>query len=114
MTQLDSEFVRSQFPAFSEPSLDGWGFFENAGGSYTCRQVIAQLNAFREDYGSREDFEIHALDSKLRSIDDCRRLAELGVTDICVTPWNPYDPSLSLGDKLRGIEQFAERVIAKM
>ena len=46
MAQLDSTFIRSQFPAFSEPSLNGWGFFENAGGSYTCQQVIARLNTF--------------------------------------------------------------------
>ncbi|NEZ58486.1 aminotransferase class V-fold PLP-dependent enzyme [Leptolyngbyaceae cyanobacterium CCMR0082] len=38
--------MRSQFPAFAEPSLDGWGFFENAGGSYTCRQVISHLNDY--------------------------------------------------------------------
>ena len=40
---LDSNFIRSQFPAFSEPSLQGWAYFENAGGSYTCRQVIDRL-----------------------------------------------------------------------
>ncbi|MCP3958950.1 MAG: aminotransferase class V-fold PLP-dependent enzyme [bacterium] len=43
---LDLTFVRGQFPAFSEPSLEGWAFFENAGGSYTCRQVIDRLTAF--------------------------------------------------------------------
>jgi selenocysteine lyase/cysteine desulfurase len=46
MRQLDSKFIRSQFPAFKEPSLSGWGFFENAGGSYTCRQVISCLNDY--------------------------------------------------------------------
>ena len=46
MTELDVEFVRSQFPAFSEPSLAGQAFFENAGGSYTCRQVIDRLHRF--------------------------------------------------------------------
>jgi len=46
MTQLDSKFIRSQFPAFEEPSLNGWGFFENAGGSYTCRQVISCLKDY--------------------------------------------------------------------
>ncbi len=46
MPDLDVAFARSQFPAFSEPSLDGWAFFENAGGSYTCRQVIERLTAF--------------------------------------------------------------------
>jgi len=43
---LDNEFVRSQFPAFSEPGLQGQAFFENAGGSYTCGQVIDRLVRF--------------------------------------------------------------------
>ncbi len=46
MATLDVEFVRSQFPAFGEASLDGWAFFENAGGSYTCGQVIDRLTRF--------------------------------------------------------------------
>ena len=40
---MDLEFIRSQFPAFSEPSLEGKAFFENAGGSYPCRQVVDRL-----------------------------------------------------------------------
>jgi len=44
--KLDLEFIRSQFPAFSEPSLRGWAFFENAGGSYPCIQVINRLTDF--------------------------------------------------------------------
>ncbi|SHH79647.1 aminotransferase class V-fold PLP-dependent enzyme [Marivita hallyeonensis] len=43
---LDIEFVRAQFPAFSEPSLLGQAFFENAGGSYTCAPVIDRLTRF--------------------------------------------------------------------
>ncbi|MCI5094928.1 MAG: aminotransferase class V-fold PLP-dependent enzyme, partial [Rhodobacteraceae bacterium] len=46
MANLDIEFVRAQFPAFSEPSLQGQAFFENAGGSYTCKQVIDRLTRF--------------------------------------------------------------------
>ncbi len=42
-TILDLNFVRDQFPAFSEPSLQGQVHFENAGGSYACRQVIDRL-----------------------------------------------------------------------
>ena len=44
--KLDLEFVRAQFPAFSEPSLEGWAFFENAGGSYPCIQFINRLTDF--------------------------------------------------------------------
>ena len=44
--KLDLSFVRSQFPAFSEPTLQGWAFFENAGGSYPCHQVVRRLTDF--------------------------------------------------------------------
>ncbi|WP_050927740.1 aminotransferase class V-fold PLP-dependent enzyme [Aestuariivita boseongensis] len=43
---LDLDFVRAQFPAFSEPSLQGQAFFENAGGSYACGAVIDRLTRF--------------------------------------------------------------------
>ena len=43
---LDLQFIRSHFPAFSEPSLKGWAFFENAGGSYPCKQVVDRLTDF--------------------------------------------------------------------
>lgn len=43
---LDIDFVRAQFPAFAEPSLEGQAFFENAGGSYTCAPVIARLERY--------------------------------------------------------------------
>ena len=43
---LDTQFVRAQFPAFSEASLRGQAFFENAGGSYACVQVIDRLTRF--------------------------------------------------------------------
>lgn len=43
---LDMDFVRSQFPAFAAKNLQGQAFFENAGGSYTCRQVIERLMRF--------------------------------------------------------------------
>lgn len=43
---LDPALIRAEFPAFSEPSLDGWAFFENAGGSYTSRQVLDLLDHY--------------------------------------------------------------------
>ena len=43
MTKLDIDFVRSQFPAFKEPTLQGQAFFENAGGCYTSKFVIDRL-----------------------------------------------------------------------
>jgi len=46
MASLDLDFVRAQFPAFEQENLSGWAFFENAGGSYTCKQVIERLGAY--------------------------------------------------------------------
>jgi len=43
---LDLEFVRSQFPAFREPSLAGFAHFENAGGSYAAGQTIGWLDRY--------------------------------------------------------------------
>lgn len=43
---LDTAWVRAQFPAFAAPPLEGQAFFENAGGSYACRQVIDRLMRF--------------------------------------------------------------------
>ena len=46
MTELDINFVRSQFPAFSEPSLEGFMHFENAGGTYACGQMVDSLHRY--------------------------------------------------------------------
>lgn len=46
MTALDLDFARAQFPAFAEPSLQGWAFFENAGGSYPAGATIRRLTDF--------------------------------------------------------------------
>ena len=43
---LDSALIRAEFPAFSEESLKGQAFFENAGGSYTSRQVLDRLDHY--------------------------------------------------------------------
>jgi selenocysteine lyase/cysteine desulfurase len=43
---LDVSFARAQFPAFAEPSLNGFAHFENAGGSYACGPVVHRLNEY--------------------------------------------------------------------
>ncbi|MGD9022073.1 MAG: aminotransferase class V-fold PLP-dependent enzyme [Lysobacterales bacterium] len=46
MVDMDTGFVRAQFPAFSEPSLEGFTHFENAGGSYACGAMIEALHDY--------------------------------------------------------------------
>jgi cysteine desulfurase family protein (TIGR01976 family) len=43
---LDLDYVKAQFPAFSDPLSAKWSFFENAGGSYVPHNVIRHLNHF--------------------------------------------------------------------
>ncbi|WP_299702424.1 aminotransferase class V-fold PLP-dependent enzyme [uncultured Tateyamaria sp.] len=78
---LDLEFVRAQFPAFAEPSLQGQAFFENAGGSYTCKQVIDRLFRF---YTQRKvqpyaDYEVSRLGGEEMDEARVRMAAVLGV-----------------------------------
>ncbi|MGB0452464.1 MAG: aminotransferase class V-fold PLP-dependent enzyme [Bacteriovoracaceae bacterium] len=44
--QLDFEFFRKQFPFFETGKSKEWSFFDNAGGSFPCRQVIDRLVHF--------------------------------------------------------------------
>ncbi len=46
---LDLNFVRAQFPAFARPAFAGQAHFENAGGSFPCRQVLDRLERFWRD-----------------------------------------------------------------
>lgn len=92
-------------------SGDGW---VSANSDYeSLAGMIGKLNELRREYGTdgRDVFEIHAFDMHARKLDDFKRLADLGVTDICVTPWNPYDPTLERAQKLAKIAQFAEAII---
>ncbi len=43
---LDVDYVKAQFPAFSDPKSSKWSFFENAGGSYVPTNVIEHLTHF--------------------------------------------------------------------
>jgi selenocysteine lyase/cysteine desulfurase len=44
--KLDTDFIRAQYPVFSNPDTASWAMFENAGGSYVPRQVVDRLHDF--------------------------------------------------------------------
>ena len=44
--KLDTDFIRAQYPVFSNPDTANWAMFENAGGSYVPRQVSDRLHHF--------------------------------------------------------------------
>jgi probable F420-dependent oxidoreductase len=102
-------------PALRRAAISGDGWISANSDFESLQQMIGQLNKLRREHGTdqRPDFEIHAFDMHARTLDDYRRLGELGVTDICVTPWNPYDPALDRAKKLARIERFSETVIQR-
>lgn len=95
---------------------DGW---MHAGGpTEQLQAMIGKLQAWRAETGrGHEPFEIHASSPDSRTVDGCRRLEDLGVTDLLVGIRNPYingpDPQ-PLSEKLAKLERFAESVISKV
>lgn len=68
--KADLNFIRAQFPAFSEPSLRGWAFFENAGGSYPCQQVIDRLTHFYTAHKVQPYYPYPASEAAGKAMDD--------------------------------------------
>src|SRR6516164_6029016 len=82
MTKLDLDYVRRQFPAFAEPSLERQAFFENAGGSYACGPVVQRLGEYYRRLKVQPYYAFPASTEAGEWMDAAReRLAEyLGVT----------------------------------
>jgi len=77
MTRLDLDFIRGQFPAFSEPSLEGFAHFENAGGSYACRQTIEWLDRYYRQTKVQPYYDFPASRTAGQQMDAARaRMAE--------------------------------------
>ncbi|MBP8924875.1 MAG: LLM class flavin-dependent oxidoreductase [Pseudomonadales bacterium] len=120
MSPVPERPVRILIGGHAKPALrraarlgDGW---ISANAEYDELQgLISQLNDFRVEYGSntRKDFEIHVSCTGVRSLEGLRGLAELGVTDICVAPWNAYSANLDLQGKLDQLHKFSREVIER-
>ena len=96
--------------------LDGW---MHGGGSSPeeLDRLIARVNKFREEEGKTGPFEIHVISMDAYTVDGIKRLEDKGVTDAIVGFRYPYisgtDPE-PLEKKIRNLERFAEKVIAKV
>ena len=78
MKELDINFVRSQFPAFSVPDLKGTSFFENAGGSYPVGAVVSRLSRFYNTRKVQPYANYHAATLGGQEMDEAReRLSAL-------------------------------------
>jgi probable F420-dependent oxidoreductase len=94
---------------------DGW---MHGGGTDDLDDLLVKLNRYREEEGTTDrPFEIHVISLDAFTVDGVKRLEDKGVTDVMVGFRLPYimgpDPE-PLEDKIRNLEMFAERVIAKV
>jgi alkanesulfonate monooxygenase SsuD/methylene tetrahydromethanopterin reductase-like flavin-dependent oxidoreductase (luciferase family) len=103
---------------------DGW-----LGIVHTMEEIkglVAELNALRREFGrEKEPFDIMLHCPDAQTVDDIRRLEEMGVTDLQVTPWTQPDIQAELGVgalmqqqpplavKQEAIKRYAENIIAK-
>lgn len=82
----------------------------------TLQALIAQLNEFRAQYGTlaREDYEIHAVVFGKLTLDDFRRIRELGATHIGLVPWGREVAPDDLAAQLDAVRRFGEEVIDRL
>ncbi len=87
--------------------------------------ILADLHALRREFGrEREPFDVMLHCPDAETVDDIRRLEDLGVTDLQVAPWTQpailaelgvssmrVQPPLSV--KQEAIERYAETVVSK-
>jgi alkanesulfonate monooxygenase SsuD/methylene tetrahydromethanopterin reductase-like flavin-dependent oxidoreductase (luciferase family) len=104
--------------ALRRAATKGNGWMHAGGPNNLLESMLGKLHAFRAESGkAHEPFEIHAASPDARSVDGCKRLEDLGVTDVVVGFRNPYvkgDDTQPLADKLIRLERFAEDVISKV
>lgn len=97
---LDPARLRAHFPAFSEPSLAGQAFFENAGGSYMARQVMDRLDHYFRQTKLQPYGVYPASEAAGRAMDEAyeRIGAALGVS----ADWIHFGPSTSANSYVLG------------
>jgi probable F420-dependent oxidoreductase len=95
---------------------DGWMHAGSDGDQLPT--MIGRLEELRREYGREaEPFEVHVISMDGYSVDGCRRLEELGVTDVIIGFRNSYQmeqDTETLQQKLDAMKWFADTVIDKV
>jgi probable F420-dependent oxidoreductase len=94
---------------------DGW--MHGGGDPDELDRLIKRLKQLREEQGRADPFEIHVISADAFTADGIKRLEDKGVTDVIVGFRIPYimgQDTEPLDAKIRHLEKFAEKVIAKV
>ncbi|MBW2424295.1 MAG: TIGR03619 family F420-dependent LLM class oxidoreductase [Deltaproteobacteria bacterium] len=100
--------------AYRRAAQLGDGFYFISLSEDELKERLSVLEARRKEFGREgEPMRIYA-GMPAFSIDDMKRLEEIGVTDLAVGYRDPYQPdTLTLQQKLDWIKRFGDEVIAK-
>lgn len=94
---------------------DGW--MHGGGEPEELDRLLKQLKQFREEEDRGGPFEIHVISADAYTPDGIKRLEDKGVTDVIVGFRVPYikgPDTEPLDAKIRHLEKFADKVIAKL
>jgi alkanesulfonate monooxygenase SsuD/methylene tetrahydromethanopterin reductase-like flavin-dependent oxidoreductase (luciferase family) len=96
--------------------LDGW-MHGGGSGPEELDGLIARVKKYRAEEGKTGPFEIHVISGDAYTVDGVKRLEDKGVTDAIVGFRWPYikgPDTQPLETKIRHLERYAEKVIAKV
>jgi probable F420-dependent oxidoreductase len=105
-------------PALKRAARLGDGWMHAGGDPEEMRAQIDRLHDLRHEYGREgEPFEIHVISLDGWSVDGCRRLEDMGVTDVIVGFRDAYQvpqDTETLQTKIDALNAFAEDVVSKV
>ena len=101
-------------PALVRAAKSGDGWIAANTDHATLKELVAALNALRDEYGTRRraDFEIHGMDITAETPDAYKRVRDLGVTHHINVPWAPGTTDLKT--KVDAVKTFGETIISKL
>jgi len=113
-------------PALKRAAYFGDGWIGIVHTKDDIKGTVAELNALRREAGrEKEPFDIMLHCPDAETVDDIRRIEEMGVTDLQVAPWNlpamqeelgvsamRVQPSLAI--KQESLKRYAGEIIAKL
>ena len=95
---------------------DGW--MHGGGSAEELDDLLAKLQEYRRAEGrTDDDFQVHVISMDAYKPDGIRRLEDKGVTDVMVGFRLPYiigPDTEPLENKIRNLEKYADKVIAKV
>jgi probable F420-dependent oxidoreductase len=105
-------------PALRRAARLGDGWMHAGGDADELKGQIDRLHDLRREYGrTDEPFEIHVISLDGWSVDGCRRLEDLGVTDVIVGFRDAYQVAAdteTLQTKIDALRAFADDVVTKV